>query len=102
MKKLSKEEFVARYEANKAKKAEKRAQALKKANMDFFLYKVLMVLRLRVALRCRLWPMCPTCQSVRMVCASAGSSLPLRFLRRSLPWLAVCSISVRYWTTALR
>lgn len=39
MKKLSKEEFVARYEANKAKKAEKRAQALKKANMDFFLYK---------------------------------------------------------------
>lgn len=39
MKKLSKEEFVARYEANKAKKAEKRAQAIKKANMDFFLYK---------------------------------------------------------------
>lgn len=39
MKKLSKEEFVARYEANKDKKAEKRAQALKKANMDFFLYK---------------------------------------------------------------
>ena len=39
MKKLSKEEFVARYEANKAKKAEQRAKALKKANMDFFLYK---------------------------------------------------------------
>ena len=39
MKKLSKEEFVARYEANKAKKAEQRAQAIKKANMDFFLYK---------------------------------------------------------------
>ena len=39
MKKLSKEEFINRYEANKAKKAEKRAQALKKANMDFFLYK---------------------------------------------------------------
>ena len=39
MKKLSKEEFVARYEANKAKKAEKRAKAIKKANMDFFLYK---------------------------------------------------------------
>ena len=39
MKKLSKEEFAARYEANKAKKAEQRAKAIKKANMDFFLYK---------------------------------------------------------------
>lgn len=39
MKKLSKEEFIDRYEANKAKKAEQRAKARKKANMDFFLYK---------------------------------------------------------------
>ena len=39
MRTVSRDEFIARYEANKAKKAEKRAQARKKANMDFFLYK---------------------------------------------------------------
>ena len=39
MRKMTKDEFIARYEANKAKKAEQRAQALKKVNMDFFLYK---------------------------------------------------------------
>ena len=36
---VSRDEFIARYEANKAKKAEQKAKALKKANMDFFLYK---------------------------------------------------------------
>lgn len=39
LRKVTKEEFIDRYEANKAKKAEKRAKAIKKANMDFFLYK---------------------------------------------------------------
>ena len=39
MHKVSRDDFIARYEANKAKKAEQKAQALKKANMDFFLYK---------------------------------------------------------------
>lgn len=39
MHKVSRDDFIARYEANKAKKAEQRAKALKKANMDFFLYK---------------------------------------------------------------
>lgn len=37
--KVSKEEFIARYEANKAIREEQRAKAVKKANMDFFLYK---------------------------------------------------------------
>ena len=36
---VSRDEFIARYEANKAMKAEQRAKAVKKANMDFFLYK---------------------------------------------------------------
>lgn len=36
---VSRDEFIARYEANKAMKAEQRAKAAKKANMDFFLYK---------------------------------------------------------------
>lgn len=36
---ITKDEFIARYEANKAKKAEQKAKATKKANMDFFLYK---------------------------------------------------------------
>lgn len=39
LRKVTKEEFMARYEANKAMKAEQRAKAVKKANMDFFLYK---------------------------------------------------------------
>ena len=39
MRTVSRDEFIARYEANKAKKAEQRAKATKKANMDFFLYK---------------------------------------------------------------
>ena len=39
MHKVGREDFIARYEANKAKKAEQKAKALKKANMDFFLYK---------------------------------------------------------------
>ena len=39
MHKVGREDFIARYEANKAKKAEQRAKAIKKANMDFFLYK---------------------------------------------------------------
>lgn len=39
LRKVTKEEFIDRYEVNKAKKAEQRAKATKKANMDFFLYK---------------------------------------------------------------
>lgn len=39
MRTVSRDEFIARYEANKAKKAEQRARARKKANMDLFLYK---------------------------------------------------------------
>ena len=39
LRKVSKEEFIARYEANKAIKGEQKAMAAKKANMDYFLYK---------------------------------------------------------------
>ena len=39
LRKVTKEEFIDRYEAKKAKKAEQRAKATKRANMDFFLYK---------------------------------------------------------------